>query len=82
MKEIYCLRSNQREAHTRIGIYLHYAEKLGFKAVVVRTIDLDLFIILLLHAHEVGIINYLDTGLAKHRQLINISELVDELSKD
>ena len=82
VKEIYCLHSNQEETDTRIVIYLHYAEKLEFKSAVVRSPDSDIFFILLLHAHEISITIYFDTGMGKYRRLINISELADELGKD
>lgn len=80
--EIHSLRSDQEETDTRIVIYLHYAEKLGFKSAVVRTPDSDIFFILLIHAHELELTVYLDTGTGKHRKLINVSELADELGKD
>ena len=76
------MRSNQEETDTRIILYLHHAENLGFKSAVVRTPDSDIFFILLLHAHDLAITIYLDTGTGKHRRLINISELADELGKD
>ena len=66
VKEIYCLHSNQEETDTRIEIYLHYVEKLGFKSAVVRSPDSDIFFILLLHAHEISITIYFDTGMGKH----------------
>ena len=80
--EIHCLRSDQEETDTRIVIYLHYAEQLGFKSAVICTPDSDIFFILLLHAHELNLTVYLDTRTGKHRQLINISELATGLGKD
>ena len=44
--------------------------------------DSVIFFILLLYAHEISITICLDTGMGKHRRLINISELADELGKD
>ena len=82
MKEIQSLRSNQEETDSRIIIYLHYAQSLGFKSAVVRTPDTDIFFILLLHAHDLTLTVYLDTGTGKHRQLINISEMASELGKN
>ena len=72
----------REETDSRIIIYLHYAEKMGFKSAVVCTPDSDIFFILLVHAHELTLTVYLDIGMGKHRQLINISELADDLGKD
>ena len=78
--ELTSLRSNQEETDTRVVMYLHHAQKLGFKSAVVRTPDSDIFFILLIHAHDLTI--YLDTGTGKHRSLINISELAAEFGKE
>ena len=80
--EISSLRSNQEETDTRVVMYLHHAEKLGFKSAVVRTPDSDIFFILLLHSHDLTLTVYLDTGTGKHRRLINISELANEFGKE
>ena len=80
--DIPCLHSDQEETDTRIVLYLHYAENLGFKSAVVRTPDSEIFFILLLHAHELTLTVYLDTGTAKHRKFINRSELAHQLGKD
>ena len=80
--DIPCLHSDQEETDTRIVLYLHYAENLGFKSAVVRTPDSEIFFILLLHAHELTLTVYLDTGTGKHHKLINISELAHRFGKD
>ena len=79
LPEIY---SNQEETDTRVVLYLHYAAALGYKSAVVRTPDKDIFVILLYHAHAIKLTVYLDTGLGKHRQLLNVSELVESLGED
>ena len=66
----------------RIVIYLHYAEKIGFKTAKLHTPDADIFFILLVHTHELALTVYLDTGIGKHQQLINTSGLAGELGKD
>ena len=76
------MRSDQEETDSRIVLYLPHAENLRFKSAVVHTPDSDIFFILLLHAHDLTITIYLDTGTGKHRKLINIGELADELGKD
>ena len=45
------------------------------KSVVVRTPDSDIFFILLHHSHSIGLNIYLDIGMGKHRQIINVTEL-------
>ena len=81
-KEIYCLHSNQEETDASIVIYLHSDERLGFKSTVVPWPDSDIFFILLLHTHEISITIYFDIGMGKHRLLIAISELSDELGNN
>ena len=75
--EIHELSSDQEETDTRVRVvlYLHYAAKLGYKSVVVRTPDSDIFFILLHHSHSIGLNIYLDIGMGKHRQIINVTEL-------
>ena len=73
--EIHELSSDQEETDTRVVLYLHYAAKLGYKSVVVRTPDSDIFFILLHHSHSIGLNIYLDIGMGKHRQIINVTEL-------
>ena len=80
--EIHSLQSNQEETDTRIVLYLKYAKDQGFKSVVVRTPDTDIFFILLLHAHDLEITIYVDIGTGKKRRLINISELASTLGKE
>ena len=60
--EIDSLQSNQEETDTRIVIYIKYVEDQGFKSVVVRTPDTDIFFILLFHAHDPEITIYVDIG--------------------
>ncbi len=80
--EVTSLRSSQEETDTRIVLYLQHAQNLGFKSAVIRTPDTDIFFIILYHAHALNITIYLDIGIGKHHQLVNISELAHELCKD
>ena len=73
--EIHELSSDQEETDTWVVLYLHYAAKLGYKSVVVRTPDSDIFFILLHYSHSIGLNIYLDIGMGKHRQIINVTEL-------
>ena len=54
---------------------------LGYKNAVVRTPDTDILVILLYHAHTIILTIYLDTGLGKHRKLINLSDLAASLGE-
>ena len=65
LSEIHSLQSNQEETDTRIVICIKYAEDQGFKSVVVRTLDTDVFFILLFHAHDLEITIYVDIGTEK-----------------
>ena len=60
---------------SRVIFYLHHAVGLGYKSAVVRTPDTDIFVILLHHAHNIKLAIYLDTGVGKYRQLINVTWL-------
>ena len=73
--EIHELSSDQEETDTRVVLYLHYAAKLGYKSVVVRAPDSDIFFILLHHSHSIGLNIYLDIVMGKHCQIINVTEL-------
>ena len=80
--EITSLFSNQEETDTRVVLYVKYAEDLGFKSVVVRTPDTDIFFILLHHANDRKIIIYVDIGTGKKRRLINVSELAVNFGRE
>ena len=80
--EIHELSSDQEEKDTWVVLYLHYAAKLGCKSAVVRTPDSDIFFILLHHAHSVSLNIYLDIGMGKHRQIINVTELAKSLEPE
>ena len=80
--EIPALRSNQEETDSRVVLYLNHAVALGFKSAVVRTPDTDIFFILLHHSHSINLTIFLDTGMGKHRQLVNVTELGESLGRD
>ena len=80
--EIPSLLSNQEETDTRVILYINYAKAQGFKSVVVRTPDTDIFFILLYHAHNIQMKIYVDIGVGKKRKLINVSELASELGRE
>ena len=77
LSEIHSLQSNQEETDTRIVICIKYAEDQGFKSVVVRTLDTDVFFILLFHAHDLEITIYKHIGTGKL-----VSELASALGKE
>ena len=79
-EELVELNSNQEETDYRQILYLFYAKHKGFKYAVVRTSDTDPLFIFLYYASQLHpLIIYLDTGTGKHRRLINVSELADDL---
>ena len=82
VNEIHSLRSNQEETDSRVVLYLHFAEEMGYESAVVRTPDSDIFFILLHHSHSINITVYLDTGTGKHRRLINVTDLGRALGRD
>ena len=83
MNELPTLYSNQEEIYTREVSYLqHAAAALGYKNAVVRTPDMDIFVILLFHMHAINLSIYLDTGSGKHRRLLDIFELAEPLGED
>ena len=61
---------------------LHHAPALVYKYAVVRTTDTYNFVIFLCLAHVIKLIVYLDTGSGKHRQLVNLSDLVISNGED
>ena len=78
VNEIFSLFSNQEESDTRFILYVNYAKTLGFKDVVVRSPDTDVFFILLYHACTIDIGIFLDTGSGKKRMLIDVSAKAKE----
>ena len=75
--EIHELTSNQEETDTDVVLYLKFAAQIGYKSAVVRTPDINILVILLHHAHALEITIYLDSGIGKHRRLINVCELAE-----
>ena len=61
---------------------MNHAKMIGFKNVVIRSLDTDVFFILLCHGCDMDITIYLDTGTGKKRQLINVSEKAEEYGKE
>ena len=74
--EIPELESNQEETDTRVILYCMYAKKNGYKNIVVRSPDSDIFFILLSYVHELsGVTIFFETGNKNKRKLINITSL-------
>jgi hypothetical protein len=65
---------------TRVVLYLKYAATL--RVAGVRTPDTDIFMILLHYAHSIALTIYLETGMGKHRQIMNVSELAESKGTD
>ena len=82
VEEIFSLYSNQEESNTRFMLYVNHAKMIGFKNVVIRSPDTDVFFILLCHACDMDITIYLDTETGRKRQLINVSEKAKEVGNE
>ena len=63
-------------------LYVNHAKMIGFKNVVIRSPDTDVFFILLCHACDMDITIYLDTETGRKRQLINVSEKAKEVGNE
>ena len=82
VNEIFSLFSNQEESDTRFILYVNYAKTLGFKDVVIRSPDTDVFFILLYHACAIDIGIFLDTGSGKKRMLIDVGAKAKEFGTE
>ena len=77
------IESDQEETDTRIILYCFQAKLDGFKNVVVRTPDSDIFFILLSYIHALdGITVYFETGKKNKKRLINITGLAEHYSDE
>ena len=77
------IESDQEETDTRIILYCLHAKQKGYKHVVVRSPDSDLFFILLSYIHDLDGTNiYFETGKKNKKRLINITELGAHYSKE
>ena len=47
-----------------------------------RTPDTDIFVILLYYAHMIEMNIFMDTGVGRHRKLIDVSSIAQSLGKD
>ena len=72
--------SNQEETDTSVRLHLYYVAVLGYKNALVRTPDIDIFVIRLYHVHATTLTVYLDTGSWK--QLVTLSDLAVSLGDD
>ena len=77
------IESDQEETDTRVVLYCFHAKSNGYKNVVVRTPDSDLFFILLSYIHDLdGITVYFETGKKNKKRLINLTELGNHYSDE
>lgn len=75
-REVPEIESNQEETDTRVVMYCFHAKNNGYKSVVVRSPDSDIFYILLSYIHDLeGITVYFETGKKNKKRLINITEI-------
>ena len=75
------MTSNQ-ETDTRVVLYIKYAAASGYQSVMVRTLDTDIFVILLHHAPSVNTTIFLDTGTGNKRNIINVTDLANSKGAD
>ena len=77
------LESTQEEADTRIILHcFHQDSSAGPERIIIRSIDTDVFILLLHFSSEVNKKVYFDTGTGNHRRLICMSDLAASYGKD
>ena len=53
-------------------LYVVYAERAGFKSVIVKIPDSDIFFILLHHVHKFKVNVFMDLGVGKNREIVDI----------
>ena len=82
VEEIFSPCSDLVGSDIRFILYMNHAKMIGFKNVVIRSPDTDMFFILLCHACDIDITICLDTRTGKKRQLINVSEKAKEFGKE
>ena len=75
---MHIIQSDQ-ETHTRIVLYIQYAQDQGYDKVVVKCQDSDVYFILLYYAHTFTIPILLERS---DGQMINISDTAQELGND
>lgn len=77
------IESDQEETDTRVILYCFYARTKGFKNVVVRSPDSDIFFILLNYIHDLdGITVFFETGKKNKKRLINMTKLTEHYSDE
>ena len=73
---------NHEETDTWVILYLKHLESLDCPAALIQTLDTDILMITLLHAHAFSMTIMLDIGSGKHRQVINVTLLSIKLGCD
>ena len=77
------INSNQEETDSRVILYCFYAKYEGYKNVVVRSPDSDIFFILLSYIHELdGLMVFFETGTKNKKRLINMSSFKTVYSEE
>ena len=82
LEEIISLCSNQEESDARFILCINHAKMIGFKNVVIRSPDTDVFLFLLYYTCDMDITIYLGTVTGKKRQLINAGEKAKEYENE
>ena len=76
------LHTSQEETDTKVILYCNYAVKKKLKNVIIKTVDSDIFFILLYHAAKFKSITiYLDTAIQGRSKLFNISSLANKFGE-
>ena len=79
--EVPSLKSSQEETYSRVVLYCIHAKDSGFKFVKVRSLNTDIFFILLHYANILpGITVLIQTGKGSKRRCIDVSEMAESLT--
>lgn len=77
------LASTQEEADTSIILHcLHSAQGCSTNAIIIRSLDTDVFVLLLHFMQEMEPSVLFDTGTGNKRGLININQVINDSGKD
>ena len=78
--EIKSVESTQEETDSRVVLYCYYGKQQGYRNIGIRSLDTDLFFILLHYALELqGVTILLDTGTGNKKRLILAQQYQQEL---
>jgi hypothetical protein len=81
--EIKSVESTQEETDSRVVLYCYYGKQQGYRNIGIRSLDTDIFFILLHYALELqGVTILLDTGTGNKKRLIDITKLAQQYQQE